>query len=146
MLAQAKKGNSIVMTVDGPRGPALIVKNAVIRLAQVSQLPVVPIMCDSLHNIRLSSWDSFMYPHFFTTMLCMFDQPFSVSKEDDVDAAARKLEERMDQMRERQELWRTASDKNSLTQNLLDNGWVMHQSNRLQSVSNLDKIDLSDMK
>ncbi len=141
MLNQARKGNSVVMTVDGPRGPAFEVKVSVIRLAQVSQLPIVPVMCDSLFSKYLPSWDSFMYPHFFTTMLCLYDKPVRISKDADAESAARELEECMKGWRLQVDEWRDGPDKVALHKRLLGAGWTLHQSEKGRSVALLNEVN-----
>ena len=142
MLNQARKGNSVVMTVDGPRGPAFEVKVSVIRLAQVSRLPIIPIMCDSLNCKRLPSWDSFMYPHFFTTMLCMYDAPITIAKDADADQSAASLQLLMNGLRAKSDEWTGAKDKNALVDSLVASGWVLEQSEKLHSVANLNVVNV----
>jgi lysophospholipid acyltransferase (LPLAT)-like uncharacterized protein len=43
LIRMARRGNNIVFTPDGPRGPARVAKEGVIVAAQVTGLPIVPI-------------------------------------------------------------------------------------------------------
>jgi hypothetical protein len=58
-----RKGFSIAMTPDGPRGPShQIVQEGIISLAQVSGRPIVPISNFARWKIRLHSWDRLQIP------------------------------------------------------------------------------------
>ena len=58
----------LALTVDGPRGPAEVVKPGAISLAIHSGLPIVPITCAASSAWRLKSWDRFMIPRPFSTV------------------------------------------------------------------------------
>ncbi len=81
MLRLLKSGKNVVVTVDGPRGPAMTVKPAVIRLAQKSGVPIVPMVADAKHVKIWHSWDRFLFPHFFTSMRCFYGEPFKVNSD-----------------------------------------------------------------
>jgi hypothetical protein len=57
-----RKGYSIVITPDGPRGPAHQIQDGVIYLAQVSGRPIIPISTFARWKICLPSWDRFQIP------------------------------------------------------------------------------------
>ncbi len=66
MLSCLKKGKGIAITPDGPTGPYRVVKEGVIRLALLANVPIYPVSfgCNSGRN--LSSWDRFFVPYPFS--------------------------------------------------------------------------------
>jgi lysophospholipid acyltransferase (LPLAT)-like uncharacterized protein len=57
-----RKGYSIAMTPDGPRGPSHQVQDGIIYLAQVSGRPIIPISNFTRWKFCLPSWDRFQIP------------------------------------------------------------------------------------
>jgi lysophospholipid acyltransferase (LPLAT)-like uncharacterized protein len=57
-----RKGYSVAITPDGPRGPSHQIQDGIIYLAQVSGRPIVPISNFTRWKIRLRSWDRFQIP------------------------------------------------------------------------------------
>jgi lysophospholipid acyltransferase (LPLAT)-like uncharacterized protein len=101
MLAALHSGLDVVVTVDGPGGPAMQVKPAVIRLAQTHGTPIVPIVMDGSWKIHMNSWDSFMYPHLFSRVYTIYGAPLAVDKGRDESAGEEyrlELQKRMDEM------------------------------------------------
>ncbi len=58
--------------VDGPRGPAGIVKAGVIQLAQASDAVIVPFYITASRAWFFHSWDSFFVPKPFATVILSF--------------------------------------------------------------------------
>ena len=101
MLAALHSGLDVVVTVDGPGGPAWEVKPAVIRLAQTSGTPIVPLVMDAAWKIHMNSWDSFMYPHLFSRVFTIYGAPLEIAKGRDETAGEEyrvELQKRMDKM------------------------------------------------
>ncbi|HEY9758698.1 MAG TPA: lysophospholipid acyltransferase family protein [Oculatellaceae cyanobacterium] len=80
MLAALHSGLDVVVTVDGPQGPAMEVKPAVIRLAQTSGTPIIPIVMDASFKLHMNSWDDFMYPSHFSRVYTIYGAPLMVQK------------------------------------------------------------------
>jgi hypothetical protein len=85
MLANLRTGKNVVITVDGPRGPAFEVKPAVLRLAQTSQVPIIPMVSDARIKKHFKSWDNFMFPHFFSPIVCIYGDPINVTPESSIE-------------------------------------------------------------
>lgn len=62
MTSHAEKGYDLALTPDGPRGPRYVVQPGVIALAQVTELPIIPVTCNMRWKICLKSWDGFQIP------------------------------------------------------------------------------------
>lgn len=57
-----RKGYSVAMTPDGPRGPAKQIQDGVLNLAQVSGRPIIPISNFAHWKICLRNWDRSQIP------------------------------------------------------------------------------------
>lgn len=57
-----RKGHSVLITPDGPRGPRHIVQPGVIFLAKKAGIPILPVKTTISRYWRLSSWDKFIIP------------------------------------------------------------------------------------
>lgn len=57
-----QRGEHIIMTPDGPRGPHEQVSRGLILLAKQSGRPILPAAYSAKRCIRIRSWDSFMVP------------------------------------------------------------------------------------
>jgi len=62
LLGVLQGGQSVVMTPDGPKGPAEQVKSGVIHLAQQTGCAVVPVAMAASRVHRLRSWDQTLLP------------------------------------------------------------------------------------
>ena len=58
-----KEGRDVVVTPDGPKGPARRVKSGVIELSRLSGMPIVPGAFGGHPGIVLRSWDRFLIPY-----------------------------------------------------------------------------------
>lgn len=81
MLHAAQKGNNLLFYVDGPRGPKEEVKTGLIRLAQMSGTPIIPVVCQARHYWNLPSWDAYMFPHWSSPYVQLFGDPIPVPSE-----------------------------------------------------------------
>ncbi len=78
MIEAARGGQSLIFMVDGPRGPEFKVKPGIIRLAEMTGLPVLPVGLSSRTAMYMSSWDSFMASVWSTPMAYVFGEPIHV--------------------------------------------------------------------
>jgi lysophospholipid acyltransferase (LPLAT)-like uncharacterized protein len=77
-------GRHVVVTMDGPRGPARVSKSGTVQIAAHAKRPVVPVVCVSRAALRLRSWDRTLIPLPFAKVLFMLGEPISIA----ADAAA----------------------------------------------------------
>lgn len=93
LVGWVKAGNDIVITPDGPRGPVYELQPGVIKVAQLTAVPVFPVGVRYSKCIRLKSWDGFMIPWPFTRVDVVFGEYYSVPRTRGADAfeAQRKL-------------------------------------------------------
>jgi lysophospholipid acyltransferase (LPLAT)-like uncharacterized protein len=57
-----ERGYDLAITPDGPRGPRYLLAEGVTGLAQITNLPVVPVSYYLKWKIRLPSWDGLQIP------------------------------------------------------------------------------------
>ena len=75
-LSQATAvSQGVGLTVDGPRGPRRVVKPGVALVAAKLGAPIIPVAFASTKLWRLNSWDRFMVPKPFATLVCAYADP-----------------------------------------------------------------------
>jgi lysophospholipid acyltransferase (LPLAT)-like uncharacterized protein len=75
-----------VHILDGPRGPRGVVKPGLIVMAQLSGVPIVPVYISVNRAWVLDSWDRFIIPKPFSTVVIRLDSPIYVPKSMDSEA------------------------------------------------------------
>lgn len=98
-------GQDVVITPDGPRGPAYELGQGIVFLAQQSGAAVVPINMEYSSCWRIRSWDRFILPRPFSTVRVTFGPPHrvaSTSTEEEYERERRRLQEAMMQLVEMQ--------------------------------------------
>lgn len=99
-----RSGNDVGLTVDGPRGPARVVKPGAVEVARLTGAPVVPLTSGALHRRCFSSWDTFELPAPFTRILVIYGPPVVVPRDagkDVVEAKRRELEDSLNEITDR---------------------------------------------
>lgn len=81
-----RKGSDVCITPDGPRGPRYVFHPGMVKLAQATGAPIVPIHMTFANAWRLKSWDRFVIPKPFSQVRVVFDHPLRVAAT--TDAAA----------------------------------------------------------
>jgi lysophospholipid acyltransferase (LPLAT)-like uncharacterized protein len=71
-------GRDVVITPDGPRGPAYELGPGIIFLAQKSGAAVLPVNMEYSSCWRLKSWDRFILPRPFSKVRVIIGQPYHV--------------------------------------------------------------------
>lgn len=74
-------GRSVILTVDGPRGPRYCVHGGVSSLAVQTGVPVVPVCFNYSHYTTLRSWDRMQIPWPFTRVRIVLGQPLEALPE-----------------------------------------------------------------
>ena len=73
-------GKDVVITPDGPRGPAYELGQGIVFLAQQSGAAVVPVNMEYSSCWRLGSWDRFILPKPFSRVRVIFGPPHRVAQ------------------------------------------------------------------
>lgn len=87
MINALKSGECCAIMVDGPKGPAKVVKDGAIRIAKKAGVPIVPVYWYSPYPtfLKFPSWDEFRLPFFFTKMINIYGDPIYVSPEENAE-------------------------------------------------------------
>jgi len=80
MVKCIKNGESVAITPDGPKGPKETVKEGVIKLAQITGIPIVPLVWSTKKFKIIDSWDNFVIPFPFSKGIYTFGKPIYVDK------------------------------------------------------------------
>ena len=94
-------GRDVVITPDGPRGPAYQLGQGIIYLAQQSGAEVVPVNMEYSSCWRVKSWDRFILPKPFSKVRVTFAPPHRVaatSTEEEFERERVRLQEAMMQL------------------------------------------------
>lgn len=83
MIAALRGGLSGALTVDGPRGPAGIVKPGIIDMARATGLPIIPYATVPARYWTLSSWDALRIPKPFTRIEVRYGPPMFIPQDTD---------------------------------------------------------------
>ena len=78
LTAVLASGRDVLITPDGPRGPAYDLGPGIIFLAQKSGAAVVPINMEYSAYWRVKSWDKFILPRPFSNVRVIFGPPHHV--------------------------------------------------------------------
>ena len=73
-----RSGYDVLLTPDGPRGPAYELGPGIIFLAQKTGTPVVPVNMEYSSCWRVRSWDRFIIPRPFSKVRVIIGQPHDV--------------------------------------------------------------------
>lgn len=93
LLRVLKEGQTVAITVDGPKGPYGKVKPGIILLAQKSGIPIIPVYVSFDWCIKLNTWDKFTIPLPFSKAKVRIGHPIWVLPEDTTDSKKEELEE-----------------------------------------------------
>lgn len=77
MIKLINAGDNISITPDGPRGPALVAQEGAATLARLANRPLLPVTFSATRCWRLSSWDRFMIPKPFSTIVVKVGEPLT---------------------------------------------------------------------
>jgi lysophospholipid acyltransferase (LPLAT)-like uncharacterized protein len=80
MIADLAENQVAVHALDGPRGPRGVVKPGLIVMAQSTGVPIVPVYISVDRAWVLNSWDRFIIPKPFSTVVIRWDSPIYVPK------------------------------------------------------------------
>jgi lysophospholipid acyltransferase (LPLAT)-like uncharacterized protein len=80
-----QEGLDICVTPDGPRGPRYEVQAGVIKLAESTGAPIIPIHVRFSYAWRLKTWDRFVIPMPFSRVHVTFSEPLYIPRGADMD-------------------------------------------------------------
>ena len=74
-----RKGFSVAITIDGPKGPVHEVKPGIIKLAQKTGVPIIPMGLAYSNCIKLNNWDKTTIPLPFSKSMLHIGKPLYIS-------------------------------------------------------------------
>jgi lysophospholipid acyltransferase (LPLAT)-like uncharacterized protein len=83
MVRVARAGRPVVLTADGPRGPARHCKPGSILIARLSGRPIVPAVAVPRRAHAFDSWDRFLFPYPMTTIYFAYGPQIHVPADDE---------------------------------------------------------------
>lgn len=109
IVQNIKKGFPGALTVDGPKGPARVVKGGVVEIARLSESCILPLSpYPSKYWSFAKSWDQFRVPKPFSTIVVVIGEPIEVGhelKREDFDQLALKTADKINQGEEQAKQW-----------------------------------------
>lgn len=109
MIRLVKRGQSLAITPDGPRGPREKMKPGPILIAQRTGAPIIPVASGASRAWFFGGWDRFLVPKPFARLQIAYGEPVFVPRkvdEDEITAIGEELERRMGAlMRRVEERW-----------------------------------------
>ena len=97
MIRALGPGDVGVHIVDGPRGPAGVVKPGLVLLAKRTAAALVPVYATASHRLEAKSWDRMQIPLPFARIYLRYDEPLEVPADltlEKAEVLRRDLEER----------------------------------------------------
>ena len=95
LVDRLRKGKSLALAVDGPRGPIYEAKQGVMYLAGKLNKPIVPVMTSARRFWILEKiWDKYLLPVPFTSGIVMYGEPIIVNSisEEELEMKRKELE------------------------------------------------------
>ncbi len=95
MMRKLDEGVSIVLTLDGPRGPKYTVQRGAVALAATCKVPLVPVSLNAPNRWQTRSWDQTQIPKPFSRIELSIGPPLTLEGLSDPDGnlAAERLKE-----------------------------------------------------
>ncbi|MDQ8188693.1 lysophospholipid acyltransferase family protein [Roseibacillus persicicus] len=75
---ELEAGHHVVITPDGPRGPRYVVQPGLVKLASITQVPIIPFLVNYESYWQLNSWDKFQIPKPFSKVQITFGKEIHV--------------------------------------------------------------------
>ncbi len=95
LVKSIREGECVSITPDGPRGPREKVKEGIIKLAQVTGAPIIPLVWNTEKYKILDSWDKFVIPYPFSKGSYIFGKAIFIERklsENQFEAKKQKVE------------------------------------------------------
>lgn len=101
MYRAVRDGSAAVTIPDGPRGPLYRVQPGAVVLAQMAQVPILPLAFSADRYWAIRSWDRLIVPKPFARIRLAVGEPLEIPRElteGDLEAQKHRLEETLNQL------------------------------------------------
>ncbi|HEU0054694.1 MAG TPA: lysophospholipid acyltransferase family protein [Longimicrobium sp.] len=98
LIQHVKKGRSLAITPDGPKGPFEKMKPGPVLIAQRTGAPIIPTVSGADRAWYVGGWDRFMIPRPFARLQIAYGEPVFVPRrasEEEIQAIADDVERRL---------------------------------------------------
>ncbi len=112
-LTVSREKVSPVITVDGPKGPAEVVKIGAVLLARLTKSPMIPMAWYASRATEWNSWDRFLVPWPFSRVVIVVGEPIRVPEGtpiDDLEPTRLALEQALKDVNQQARNWFAKSD------------------------------------
>ncbi|MGO8969285.1 MAG: DUF374 domain-containing protein [Myxococcaceae bacterium] len=94
MVERLRAGDSAFLAVDGPKGPALIVKRGCVEMARAARVPLIPVGYTCARGrFDARRWDHWLLMRPFDTVCVHYGQPLFFEEEEPLKDALRRVAE-----------------------------------------------------
>ncbi|MCP4923394.1 MAG: lysophospholipid acyltransferase family protein [bacterium] len=83
-IAALRRGDSIGITPDGPRGPREEVSEGICQIARLGKCDIIPLGCATSRHLRLGTWDRFFLSLPFGRGAFVWGEPLSYGGDIDI--------------------------------------------------------------
>ena len=97
IMRELKKGRSIHLAPDGPRGPIAHMNSEIVNIAKRGSVPIFPVAINYSFKKQLNSWDEFQIPLPFGKIDVEYLKPVIPTKDSDFDETNTLLENLMNE-------------------------------------------------
>jgi len=80
LAEKSRQGYEIGITPDGPRGPCYSLQPGIVKLAQLTGVPIIPVHVHYSRSIKFKTWDGFLLPLPFSKVTVVFKKPHMVPR------------------------------------------------------------------
>ena len=100
MISAMKNGENCAMMVDGPRGPARVVKDGVVKLAKLAGVPIVPVYwySSNFNFVQFPSWDKLRMPIFDVNLVNLYGEPIYVTEDSDEEEIRQRVQDSLEEL------------------------------------------------
>lgn len=98
VLSVLSRGEVILFTPDGPRGPTQKIQPGIVYFAQRSGRPIIPAGVSANPRWLLGTWDRFLIPKPFCRARLIYGEPIYITPDEDPEAAARRVEDALNHL------------------------------------------------
>jgi lysophospholipid acyltransferase (LPLAT)-like uncharacterized protein len=103
LVKYGRKGRSLAITPDGPRGPKQELKGGILSAAQLSGVPIIPTSSTASRGWWPGRWDRFLIPKPFAKVRVQYAAPVIVPRdanEAQLEILRKEIEETLNRMTE----------------------------------------------
>ena len=76
-----RRGEPVLLTPDGPRGPRYAAQAGIVWLATAGKAPILPFHTEASRSWKLNSWDQHIFPKPFSTIHISIGKAFEIDPE-----------------------------------------------------------------